>query len=169
MHSHILALRARFKAVAQRRCHAAALKVFVDVEAVEIARRVDVAKADELSALVGYQSEVFRQRARPCLAVGMPVRPGVHLRAGVVPEANGMHGLIKQRQNGVQIAAFPGTYLHSILPACLFHIVTRARPRRKQKRRENTRRVVLIPLFAHKARQAWRMKKVNIALGPTSG
>ena len=90
------ALDRAFQRVAKRGCDALPLETGVDVQTVEVAVAADVAKADDLSILLGNPGRVLQKRAVPGRNIDHPFRPRVALVDGVVPAVYRVHGIVKE-------------------------------------------------------------------------
>ena len=85
------------KRIAEGRGNALPLIVPVDIQPVQIAAAVHVAKADNLSILLRHQRMVGGKALVPPLQIRLPGGPGIQLRRRIVPGIHRVHRVVKQR------------------------------------------------------------------------
>ena len=94
--------------IAQRGGDTLMLVAVVDIEAVEIAGGIDIAKTDHRVAADGHQGIVAAKRTVPPRFIYLAGGPHGQLVGGVIGGADGVYGLIKQAGDLVDIGRLIG-------------------------------------------------------------
>lgn len=96
MHNDTSGTRLTLQPVAYRSRHSSALEILVDIQAVQIARHIDITKSYDQTAFCRDISEVVEQRCVPRSMIDFSRRPDIQLPCGVVSAIDSMDCLIKQ-------------------------------------------------------------------------
>lgn len=85
-----------FQFLADHGCDSPALVVFMNIQPVEIAGRVDVAKSHDLFVEGSDKTVMALQRPIPFFRINRSGRPGVQLLRGIISGIDGVNGVIKK-------------------------------------------------------------------------